>query len=138
MADTLQPTPEEMTSALLEAAQAERWNHWRHELEAHDKDWVKSGDMRRPLRAEDFAKIPETLARYPFVKLCVYGYKYNDRPVWGFYAHRLPFQEWLLTNVLVVYNPVEKEIIHCMWPRRKKRYCERWGEQTHLFIEVRW
>jgi hypothetical protein len=27
---TLHPTPEEMIAALLEAAEAERWNHWKH------------------------------------------------------------------------------------------------------------
>ncbi len=125
-----------MASALPEAAEAERWNHWRHELEAHVKDWVKAGDTRRPLRAEEFASIPEAVAQYPFVELCVYGY--YGRAVWGFYARKLPFREWTLTNVLVVYDPLAMEVIHCMWPRRKKRYCERWGEQTGTFVRVRW
>ena len=134
--DTLYPTSEEMSTALLEAAEAERWNHWQHELEAHARDWVKAGDMRRPLRTEEFASIPEAVAQYPFVELCVYGY--YGRAMWGFYARKLPFWEWALTNVLVVYDPAAIEIVHCMWPRRKKRYCERWGEQTHIFVRVRW
>ena len=134
--DILYPTPEEMTSALLDAAEAERWNHWRHELEAHTRDWVKAGDMRRPLRAEEFASIPEAVAQYPFVELCVYGY--YGRAVWGFYARKLPFREWTFTNVFVVYDPLALEIIHCMRPKHKKRYCERWGEQTNLFVAVRW
>jgi len=134
----LHPTPEEMTAALLEAAEAERWNHWQHEVEQHADDWRDAKCMRRPLTTEEFAQLPATMASYPFVELCVYGYKYHSRPVWGFYAHKLPFRGWILPNVLVVYDPVEKEIIHCMYPLHKKHYCERWGEQTHLFFGVRW
>ena len=135
-ADILYPTPEEMVAALLAAAEAERWNHWKHELEAHARDWVKAGNMRHPLRANEFAEIPETMARYPFVELCVY--RYYGRPVWGFYARKLPFRDWVLTNVLVVYDPYAEEIVHCMYPLHKKHYCERWGEQTRLFFRVRW
>ncbi len=134
--DILHPTPEEMTSTLLEAAEAERWNHWRHEVKQHTDDWRDAKCMRRPLTVEEFAQLPEVLARYPFVELCVYGY--YGRPVWGFYARKLPFQEWVLTNLLVVYDPLEMEIVHCMYPLHKKRYCERWGEQTGLFVAVRW
>ena len=134
--DILCPTPEEMVAALLEAAEAERWNHWQHELKAHTRDWVKAGDMRRPLRAEEFAGLPEAVAWYPFVELCVYGYR--DRIAWGFYTRKLPFREWVLTNVLVVCDPAAMEIVHCMWPRRRKRYCERWGAQTRFFVRVRW
>ena len=134
--DILRPTPEEMVAALLEAAEAGRWNHWKHELEAHARDWVKAGDMRRPLRAAEFASLPAAVARYLFVELCVYGYR--GRTMWGFYARKLPFREWVLTNVLAVYDPAATEIIHCMWSRRRKRYCERWGEQTGLFFRVRW
>jgi len=127
-----------MTTALLEAAQAERWNHWQHEVEKHAEDWREAKDIRRPLTWEEFAQLPVAIARYSFVELCVYGYKYRDRPVWGFHARKLPFRDWILTNVLVVYDPDAREIIHCMRPKHKKRYCERWGEQTHLFFEVRW
>ena len=56
--DILHPTPEEMTVALLEAAETERWNHWKHELKTHTRDWVKVGDIRRSLRAEEFASLP--------------------------------------------------------------------------------
>jgi hypothetical protein len=134
--DILHPTPEQMAAALLEAAEAERWNHWKHEARQHADDWCDARDMRRALTEEVFAQLPGTVARYPFVELCIYGYR--GRTVWGFYAHRLPFQEWVLTNVLVVYDPSAEEIVHCMYPLHKKRYCERWGEQTHLFIRVRW
>ena len=136
--DILHPIPEEMTGALLKAAEAERWNHWQHEVEAHVRDWVKAGDMRRPLQAEEFADLPEAVARYPFVELCIYGYGYRGEVVWGFYARKLPFRERILTNILVVYDPAAMEIIHCMRPKHKKRYCERWGEQTGLFFDVRW
>ncbi|MEE8391762.1 MAG: hypothetical protein V3S14_13340 [Anaerolineae bacterium] len=136
--DILQPTPEEMTTTLLESAEAEQWNHWRHEIEQHASDWCDANDMRRALRVDEFADLPKTVAQYPFVELCVYGYGYRGQAVWGFYARKLPFREWVLTNVLVVYNPLSGEIIHCMWPRRKKRYCERWGEQTGTFVRVRW
>ena len=135
-ADILHPTPEEMTAALLEAARAERWNHWQHEVEQHADDWRDAKRMRRLLTAEEFASLPEAVARYPFVELCVYGY--YGRAVWGFYARKLPFREWVLTNVLVVYDPYAEEIVHCMYPLHKRRYCERWGEQTHLFSRVRW
>jgi len=134
--DILHPTPEEMVAALLEAAEAERWNHWQHEVRQHASDWCDAGDMRHPLTADEFAQLPETVARYPFVELCIYGY--YGRPVWGFYARKLPFREWVLTNVLVVYDPITGEIVHCMWPRRRKRYCERWGKQTDVFVRVRW
>ena len=67
--DILHPTPEEMSTALLEAAEAERWNHWKHELETHARDWVKASDMRCPLQAEEFASIPEAVARYLFVEV---------------------------------------------------------------------
>ncbi len=67
--DILHPTPEEMTSALLDAAEAERWNHWRHEVRQHTDDWRDAKCMRRPLTAEEFAQLPETAARYPFVEL---------------------------------------------------------------------
>ena len=136
--DILHPTPEEMTTALLEAAKADQWNHWQHEVEQHADDWLDARGMRRPLIAEEFAQLPAIMASYPFVELCVYGYKYHSRPVWGFYARKLPFQGWILPNVLVVYDPVAEEIIHCMYSLHKKHYCERWGEQTHLFFGVRW
>ncbi|MFQ6101101.1 MAG: hypothetical protein ACE5OS_07685 [Anaerolineae bacterium] len=92
--------------------------------------------MRRPLSEEEFAQLPAVVARYPLVELCVYGY--HGRTVWGFYTRKLPFQEWILTIVLVVYDPAAMEIVHCLRPRHKKRYCERWGEQTRLFTHVRW
>ena len=50
--DILNPTPEQMTAALLEAARAERWDHWEHEIEEHAADWVEMRCMRRPLRPE--------------------------------------------------------------------------------------
>jgi hypothetical protein len=46
------PTPEQMTAALLKAAQARRWNHWQHEVETHAGDWVEAGAMRKPLASE--------------------------------------------------------------------------------------
>ncbi len=134
--DILHPTPKEMTTALLRAAEAERWNHWEHEVAQHAGDWRDARCMRRPLTPDEFAQLPEAVARYPFVALCVCGY--YGRAVWGFYVRKLPFQEWVLTNVLVVYDPYAGEIVHCMYPLHKKRYCERWGEQTHLFVRVRW
>jgi hypothetical protein len=136
--DILHPTPEEMTFVLLEAAQAERWNHWRHELEAHDRDWVKVGDTRHPLQREEFAELPTAVARYPFVELCVYGYGHYAQVVWGFFCKKLPIEGEILSWVLVVYDPVAGEIIHCMRPDRGKRYCTRWGEQTKLFVSIRW
>ncbi len=48
--DILHPTPEEMTVALLEAAEAERWNHWQHEVEQHADDWRDVGDIRPACR----------------------------------------------------------------------------------------
>jgi hypothetical protein len=125
-----------MTAALLDAAELKRWNHWQHEVRQHAGDWCDARDMHRPLTTEEFARLPTAVARYPSVELCVYGYR--GRPVWGFYTRRLPFQKRVLTNVLVVYDPVAAEIVHCMRPKRKKRYCERWGRQTHLFVRVRW
>ena len=127
-----------MTTALLEAAKAERWNHWQHEVEAHVRDWVKAGDVRRPLRAEEFADLPEAVARYPFVELCVYGYGYRGQVVWGFFCRKLLFEDNRLSWVLVIYDPLAEEIIHCMRPDRGKRYCTRWGEQSGTFVPVRW
>ncbi len=136
--DILHPTPEEMTAALLEAAQAERWNHWRHEVEQHASDWLDIGDMRYPLSREDFARLPETVARYSFVELCVYGYGYRGQVVWGFFCKKLPLKDELLSWVLVVYDPTAREVLHCMRPDRGKRYCTRWGEQTKMFVPIRW
>ena len=134
--DILHPTPEEMVTALLESAEAGQWNHWRHEVTQHASDWRDARDMHRSLTEQEFARLPAAVAGYPYVELCVYGYR--DRPVWGFYVYRLPFQKWILSNVLVVYDPGAMEIIHCMRPRIRKHYCERWGEQTRLFVGVRW
>ena len=133
---TLHPTPEEMTAALLEAAEAERWNHWQHEVEQHADDWRDVGDIRCPLAVEEFASLPEAVARYPFVELCIYGYR--NRTAWGFFCKRLLFEGQRLSWVLIVYDPLTDEIIHCMRPDRGKRYCERWGEQTKVFVPVRW
>ncbi len=133
---TLHPTAEEMIAALLEAAEAERWNHWEHEVRAHLGDWAKTGCMRRPLRSDEFARLPVAVAQYQFVELCVYGY--GSRAVWGFYARKLPFSKQILKNVLVVYDPCAAEILHCMYPLRGKHYCERWGKQRRLFVRVRW
>ena len=134
--DILHPTPEEMTIALLEAAQAWRWNHWQHEIEAHAGDWARIGDLERQLKPEEFADLPAAVARYPFVELCVYGYR--GQVVWGFYCKVLPLNKERLSQVLVVYDPLKGEIIHCMRPERGRGYCERWGRQTNLFVPVRW
>ena len=130
------PTPEQMTAALLKAAQAGRWNHWQHEVETHAGDWVEAGAMRKPLTAEQFARLPAAVAEYQFVELCVYRYK--GRVVWGYYCKKLTFEGKVLVRVLVSLEPTEGEIIHCMLARRGKRYVERWGEQEKLFIPVRW
>jgi hypothetical protein len=130
------PTPEQMTTALVEAAQARRWNHWQHEIETHAGDWAKTRTMRKPLAAEQFAKLPVAVAEYQFVELCVYRYK--GKVVWGYYCKRLPFAREMLVNVLVVFDPEAEEIVHCMYPDRGKKYCQRWGEQGKLFVEVRW
>jgi hypothetical protein len=130
------PTPEQMTAALMKAARAGRWNHWQHEVKAHVSDWVKAGAMRKPLTAEQFARLPTAVAEYQFVELCVYRYK--RRVVWGYYCKKLPFEGNALVRVLVVLDPMEREIVHCMHSRRGKRYVERWGEQETLFIPVRW
>ena len=134
--DIRNPMPEQMAAALLEAARAGRWDHWEHEIEAHARDWVKVGDMPRQLKAEQFARLPTAVARYPFVELCVYSYK--GKTTWGFYCKKLPFEKYMLTRVLVVFDPVAGQIIHCMYCDKGKRYCERWGEQGKLFNEVRW
>ena len=62
------PRREEMVAALLAAAEAERWNHWKHEVRQHAGDWREAKCMRRPLTAEEFAQLPEAMARYPFVE----------------------------------------------------------------------
>ena len=134
--DIQHPIPEEMVAALLSAAEAGRWNHWGHEVRQHASDWRDAGDVRQPLTATQFAQLPILMARHPSVELAVYGYR--DRPVWGFFCKSLPFEGKRLSWVLVVYDPVAGEIIHCMRPRLGKRYCERWGEQTRLFEPVRW
>jgi hypothetical protein len=41
--EVFNPTPEQMTAALLEAAHARRWNHWQHKVETHAGDWVREG-----------------------------------------------------------------------------------------------
>ena len=134
--DILNPTPEQMTAALLESAQAEQWDHWEHEIEVHNGDWVRMYCMRRPLQPEQFRRLPEVAARYQFVKLC--AYRYRSRFVWGYYCRNLPFESWLLSHVLVVYDPVKAKIVHCMGFAKARHYCERWGRQGKLFKEVRW
>ena len=130
------PTPEQMTAALLEAARAGQWNHWQHELHEHAGDWVTVSEMRKPMKAEQFARLPEAVAKYRFVELCVYSYK--RRTVWGYYCRKLPFENHTLSGVLVVYDPLADEIFHCMRPQKGKRYCRRWGEQERFFVGVRW
>jgi hypothetical protein len=98
------PTPEQMAAALLKAARAWRWNHWRHELREHAGDWVTIGEMRKPMKAELFARLPEAVAKYQFVELCVYSYK--RRIVWGYYCKKLPFEDHMLSGVLVVYDMI--------------------------------
>lgn len=134
--DIHNPTPEQMTAALLEAAQAERWDHWEHEIEAHDRDWVRMHCMRRPLQPEQFRRLPEVVARYQFVRLCVY--RYRGHVVWGYYCRKLPFASWLLPHVLVIYDPVRAKLVHCMGFPEARHYCERWGRQGKLFKKVRW
>ena len=130
------PTPEQMTAALLKAAQAGRWNHWQHEVETHASDWVKARAMHKPLAAEQFAKLPAAVAEYQFVELCVYRYK--GKVVWGYYCKKLPFEGNVLVHVLAVLEPTKGEIIHCMRSNRGKKYTERWGKREKLFIPVRW
>lgn len=130
------PRPEQMTAALLKAARAGRWNHWQHEVETHAGDWVEAGAMRKPLAVEQFAKLPAAVAEYQFVELCAYRYK--GKIVWGYYCRKLPFEGNVLIHVLVILEPTDGEIIHCMRSRRGKRYVERWGEQEKLFTPVRW
>lgn len=134
--ELLNPTPEQMTAALLDAARAERWNHWEHEIHAHADDWSERGQMREPMNARQFHAMPEAVARYQFVELCVY--RYRRRIVWGFYCRKLLFQGNWLTQVLVVLDPQEMEIVHCMRSDNGKKYCEDWGEQERAFHEVRW
>ncbi|HID64226.1 MAG TPA: hypothetical protein EYP49_16020 [Anaerolineae bacterium] len=129
------PTPAQMTAALLEAAQAGRWNHWQHEVETHAGDWVTVGATRKPLTAEQFARLPAAVVEYQFVELCLYRYK--GKVVWGYYCKKLPFEGNVLIRVSVSLEPTEGEIIHCMLPGRGKRYVERWGEQEKLFVPVR-
>jgi hypothetical protein len=130
------PTPEQMTAALLKAARAGCWNHWQHEVKTHVGDWVKTRAMHKPLTAEQFARLPAAVAEYQFVELCVYRYK--GKVVWGYYCRKLPLEGNVLVRVLVVLEPTEGEIIHCMRSNRGKKYAERWGEQEKLFIPVRW
>jgi len=135
-ADWLNPTPEQMLAALLDAARGERWNHWEHEVEKHAGDWVKSGDARRIFAPGEFRTIPRSVARYQFVELC--AYRYNRRIVRGFYCKRLPFQGLMLMQTLVVLDPGNGEIIHCMRPDKGKAYCRRRGRQENLFVPIRW
>ncbi len=92
--------------------------------------------MRRPLQLEQFRRLPEVAARYQFVKLCVY--RYRGSIVWGYYCRRLPFESRILSHVLVVYDPVQMKIVHCMGSPKAQHYCERWGRQGKLFKRVRW
>ena len=130
------PTPAQMTAALLAAARAERWNHWAHEVDENVGDWVAVREMRKPMTARQFSRVPKAVARYQFVELCVYSYR--GRIVWGYYCKRLLFEGHVLSSVLVVYDPAADEIVHCMRPERGKRYCMRWGEQGKYFVGVRW
>ncbi len=134
--DIRNPTPAQMTAALLAAARAECWNHWGHEIDRHASDWVKVDEMRKPMTAEQFARLPEAVARYQFVRLCVYSY--GTKVVWGYYCPKMAFEGYMLSDILVVYDPVVDEIIHCMRPRKPRHYCERWGDQGKLFVPVRW
>jgi hypothetical protein len=134
--DILHLTPEQMAAALLEAAEAERWNHWKHEVKQHASDWMSRGDMRRSLRWSEFARLPIAVANYPFVEFCVY--RYRRRVVWGYFCKKLPFEGHLLRGVFVVLDPAAGEVIHCMQPERGKNYADRWGKQEKLFIPIRW
>lgn len=134
--DWLNPTPEQMIAALLDAADAERWNHWEHEVDRHTEDWVRVGDTRKAMSAAQFRALPETVGRYPFVKLCVY--RYRRRMVWGFYCKRLLHEGEWLTQVIVVVDPAIREIVHCMRSDKGKKYCENAGKQENEFRPVRW
>ena len=130
-----QPTPEEMAVALREAAHEGHWNHWRHEVARHAGDWVAFGEIQQPLTPEAFARLPEAVAAYPNVDLCTYLYR--GRRVWGYQARYIPFAGYRLSVVIIVYDPLAGEIVHCMGrgPNYLQNYRRHKGSD---FVEVRW
>lgn len=130
--DLRYPSVSQMVSALMKAAEDRRWNHLRKDFEKHRGDWVESRDIRKPLTTPQYLELPEVLAEYSHVRLCTY--LYYSRTVWGFYAERLPFKNFTLSQVGVAYDPIEGEIIHCMRVKLRAKYFERHQE----FVNIRW
>jgi hypothetical protein len=130
MQDIQHPSPEEMTAHLAKAAEEGYWNHWEHDFKKHRFDWVKSRDVKNPLSPDQFSRIPMALARHQHVELCIYTYK--GRTVWAYHRKHLLLDRIRLTETFVVYDPVEREIIHCM--RVGRSYCERHAD----FVKIRW
>ena len=132
MDDLRHPTPQAMATALLKAAREGRWNHREHDFLKHASDWVDRASLGRPLAQTEFEELPEIVATYPACELCTYLYR--QRRVWGYQARHLPFAGRRLPSVVVVYDPVSREIVHCM--RARGYFADYRRRRSSDFVEV--
>jgi hypothetical protein len=113
-----EPTIEEMITALIEAADARRWNHLEMDTRKHQNDWQR---FRIKLTGKEYQELPKLLAQHPHCEL--YAYQHDTRFAWGYYRRQLNVGKRKLYNVLAVYDPKAMEIIHVM--RADIRYFEK-------------
>ena len=126
------PKPEEMIEMLIQATEADYWNHYEKDFRKHCYDWLSEGEMDSRMSHEEYRNLPIVLAQHPHVELCTYIYK--GKRVWGYYREKLRYGNLNLNKVGVVYDTEVNEIIHCMRFRRGKRYCEQFID----LVKIRW
>ena len=112
------PTIEDMITALIEAADARRWNHLEADTRKHRHDWQRFGVE---LTIKEYQELPKFLAQHSHCAL--YAYQHDTSFAWGYYRRQLNVSKWKLYDVLAVYHPEAMEIIHVM--RADARYFEK-------------
>ena len=116
------PATDVMFNELRQAGIAQRWNHFYKDWEKHKIDWQSAVGV---LSQEDYSHLPILVAETDEVELCTYVYM--GRQVWGFYVRQLllPQKGAYLSEVLIIFDPIAEEIIHCMRPDAVRPYCMR-------------
>jgi hypothetical protein len=100
------PKPEEMVRILIQAAEADYWNHYDKDFSKHSYDWLSEGEMNRRMSHDEYRNLPISLAQHSHVELCTYIYK--GKRVWGYYREKLQYgnQTFLLKRkVPLINNP---------------------------------
>lgn len=127
------PAPVAMLNELRRAGIARRWNHFYKDLEKHKVDWQSAVGV---FSQEEYSRLPILVAEADEVELCTYIYM--GRRVWGFYVRQLHLLQKgaYLSEVLIIFDPIAEEIIHCMRPDAVRPYCMR--RKDFVSIRGRW